>query len=86
MLGKIEGRRRRGKTEDKVVGWYHQLSIVAAHSMQWAGPGLSTGSHVEWKEGLPPHTHTTPTVDSLVTRNGPRNKNQTNQRSPDDSP
>ena len=26
MLGKIEGRRRRGKTEDKVVGWYHQLS------------------------------------------------------------
>ena len=33
-----------------------------------------------------PHTHTTPTVDSLVTRNGPRNKNQTNQRSPDDSP
>ena len=25
MLGKIEGRRR-GKTEDKVVGWYHQLS------------------------------------------------------------
>ena len=23
------------------------VDIVAAHSMQWAGPGLSTGSHVE---------------------------------------
>ena len=22
MLGKIEGRRRRGKTEDEMVGWY----------------------------------------------------------------
>ena len=26
MLGKIEGRRRKGKTEDKMVGWYHQLN------------------------------------------------------------
>ena len=26
MLGKIEGRRRRGRTtEDEVVGWHHQL-------------------------------------------------------------
>ena len=23
MLGKIEGRRRRGATEDEMVGWYH---------------------------------------------------------------
>ena len=23
MLGKIEGRRRRGTTEDKMVGWHH---------------------------------------------------------------
>ena len=23
MLGKIEGRRRRGTTEDEMVGWYH---------------------------------------------------------------
>ena len=23
MLGKIEGRRRRGKTEDEMVGWHH---------------------------------------------------------------
>ena len=27
------------------------VDIVAARSMQWPGPGLSTGSHVEWKEG-----------------------------------
>ena len=25
MLGKIEGRRRRGMTEDEMVGLYHQL-------------------------------------------------------------
>ena len=23
MLGKIEGRRRRGMTEDEMVGWHH---------------------------------------------------------------
>ena len=23
ILGKIEGRRRRGATEDKMVGWHH---------------------------------------------------------------
>ena len=25
MLGKIEGGRRRGMTEDEMVGWHHQL-------------------------------------------------------------
>ena len=25
MLGKIEGRRRRGLAEDQMVGWHHQL-------------------------------------------------------------
>ena len=25
MLGKIEGRRRRGPTEDEMVGWHHRL-------------------------------------------------------------
>ena len=25
MLGKIEGRRRRGLLEDDMVGWHHQL-------------------------------------------------------------
>jgi len=26
MLGKIEGRRRRGVTEDEMAGWHHQLN------------------------------------------------------------
>ena len=26
MLGKIEGRRRRGRQEDEMVGWHHQLN------------------------------------------------------------
>ena len=26
VLGKIEGRRRRGAAEDEMVGWHHQLS------------------------------------------------------------
>ena len=26
MLGKIEGRRRRGATEHETVGWHHQLN------------------------------------------------------------
>ena len=26
MLGKIEGRRRRGTAEDEMVGWHHQLN------------------------------------------------------------
>ena len=26
MLGKIEGRRRRGMTEDKMVRWHHRLN------------------------------------------------------------
>ena len=26
MLGKIEGRRRRGQQEDEMVGWHHQLN------------------------------------------------------------
>ena len=26
MLGKIEGGRRRGATEDEMVGWHHQLN------------------------------------------------------------
>ena len=25
MLGKIEGRKRRGTTEDEMVGWHHRL-------------------------------------------------------------
>ena len=26
MLGNIEGRRRRGTTEDEMVGWHHRLN------------------------------------------------------------
>ena len=26
MLGKIEGMKRRGVTEDEMVGWHHQLN------------------------------------------------------------
>ena len=26
MLGKIEGRRKRGLTEDEMVGWHHQFN------------------------------------------------------------
>ena len=26
MLGKIEGRRRRGTTEDEMVGWHHRFN------------------------------------------------------------
>ena len=26
MLGKIEGRKRRGMTEGEMVGWHHQLN------------------------------------------------------------
>ena len=32
MLGKIEGRRRRGTTEDEMVGWHHRLS---GHRFGW---------------------------------------------------
>ena len=33
MLGKIEDRRKEGKTEDEMVGWHHQLN---AHEFEQA--------------------------------------------------
>ena len=39
MLGKIEGGRRRGMTEDEMVGWHHQLN---GHGFQWS-PGVVHG-------------------------------------------
>ena len=39
MLGKIEGRRRRGVTEDETAGWCHQLN---GHDFQQT-PGDSEG-------------------------------------------
>ena len=32
MLGKIEGRRRKGTTEDEMVGWHHRLD---GHGFGW---------------------------------------------------
>ena len=36
MLGKIEGRRRRGLAEDEMVGWHHQHN---GHGFGWT-PGV----------------------------------------------
>ena len=42
MLGKNEGRRRRGPTEDEMVGWHHQLD---GHEFEKAsGVGDGQGS------------------------------------------
>ena len=44
MLGKIEGRRRKGMTEDEMVGWHHQLN---GHEFEQAlGVGDGQGSLV----------------------------------------
>ena len=39
MLGKIEGGRRRGTTEDEMVGWHHRLN---GHEFDQA-PGVVDG-------------------------------------------
>ena len=39
MLGKIEGRRRRGMTEDEMVGWHHRLN---GHGFGWTS-GIGDG-------------------------------------------
>ena len=42
MLGKIEDRRRRGTTEDEMVGWHHRLS---GHEFEQAlGDGEKQGN------------------------------------------
>ena len=44
MLGKIEGRRRMGMTEEKMVGWHHQLN---GHGFGWSlGVGDGQGGLV----------------------------------------
>ena len=44
MLGKIERRRRRGQTEDEMVGWHHRLK---GHEFEQAlGVGDGQGSLV----------------------------------------
>ena len=39
MLGKIEGRRRKGMTEDEMVGWHHRLN---GHEFEQV-PGIGKG-------------------------------------------
>ena len=39
MLGKIEGRSRKGTTEDEMAGWHHQLN---GHGFGWT-PGVGDG-------------------------------------------
>ena len=39
MLGKIEGRRRRGATEDEMVGWHHQLNGLEFEQIPGDGEG-----------------------------------------------
>ena len=39
MLGRIEGKRRRGATEDEMVGWHHWVN---GHEFEQA-PGISDG-------------------------------------------
>ena len=39
MLGKIEGRRRRGRQRMRMVGWHHQLD---GHGFGWT-PGVGDG-------------------------------------------
>ena len=49
MLGKIEGRRRRGRQEDEIVGWHHRLN---GHGFGWTlgvGDGQGGLAHcVSW--------------------------------------
>ena len=42
MLGKTEGRRRKGRQEDEMVGWHHQLN--AHESEQTPGDSEGQGS------------------------------------------
>ena len=46
MLGKIEGRRRKGKTEDEMVGWHHRLD---EHEFEQA-PG--DGDREAWRAAV----------------------------------
>ena len=48
LLGKIEGRRRRGQTEDEMVGWHHP---VDGHEFeQTLGVGDGQGSLACWNQ------------------------------------
>ena len=42
MLGKIEGRKRRGQPEDEMVGWNHQLSELAQSRVHQIGDTIQS--------------------------------------------
>ena len=44
MLGKIENKRRKGRTQDEMVGWHHQLN--GQEFDQTLGDGEGQGSLV----------------------------------------
>ena len=53
MLGKTEGRRRRGTTEDEMLGWHHRLNgqwvWVNSRSWWWTGrPGVLQSMESQW--------------------------------------
>ena len=39
IWGKIESRRRRGMTEDEVIGWHHQLDGLEFEQVLGVGEG-----------------------------------------------
>ena len=39
MLGKIEGRKEKGATEDEMVGWHHQLDGHESKQVPGVGDG-----------------------------------------------
>ena len=50
MLGNTEGQRRRGATEDEMVGWHHRLN---GHEFeQTAGDGAGQGSLAHCSHGI----------------------------------
>ena len=42
ILGKIEGRRRSGQTEDEMVGWHHRLNGYEFEQALGDGEGLGS--------------------------------------------
>ena len=82
MLGKIEGRRRRGQTEDEMVGWHHQLyghefgqalqgSLVCCSP--WGGKELDTTEQLN-DDGLLVSTRTSTQSDLAAWMGGESGK------------
>ena len=46
MLGKIEGRRRKGMTEDEMVEWHHQLDGREFEQALGVGDGQREAWHI----------------------------------------